>query len=235
VIEEPCRFFIFHVKTAVVVGVLPQELGIVVGFKEDEIGIDALFDKSLPVIKVRHDHHLSTDTVLAAVDHEPEVVAVGLMGDRNRSEEKLPHTERFIGERPELWKRVSDCFGEQILELLDTALMTPNQRTVFPQNPQGGSADVILVEVGHDNCFDPARVAHMLLDQFATFGLGGNPAIDQNSGSPCPEHQTISTAPGSDRFEVKRHYSGKITDGSGPVKFNEFCGLDCAWKDGKIF
>ncbi len=209
VIEEPCRFFILHVKTAVVVGVLPQELGIMIGFKKDEIGIDALFDKPLPVIKVRHDDHLSTDTVLAAVDHEPEVVAVGLMGNRNRAEEKFPHSKRLVGEGADLWKRMSDCSREQILQLFYATLMTPNQRTVFPQNPQGGSADMILVDVGHDNRFDPARVANMFLDQFVTFGLGGDPAVDQNSGPPCPEHQTISTAPGTDRFEVKRHDQGR--------------------------
>ena len=68
---------------------------------------------------------------------------------------------------------------------------------------------MVLVEVGHDNCFNPARVTHMLLDQFATFGLRGDSAVDQNSGPPCPEHQTISTAPGTDRFEVKRHDQGR--------------------------
>jgi len=206
------------VETAVVVGVLPQELGIVVGFNKDEIGIDALFDKPLPVIEVRHDHHLSTDAVLAAVDHEPEVVAIGLMGNRNRAEEKFPHAERFVGEGADLWERMSECFRGQVFQLLDATLMTPNQRTVFPQNPQGGSADMVLVHVGNDNRLNPGWVANMFLDQFVTFGLGGNPAIDQNSGPPCPEHQTISTAPGTDRFEVKRHYSGKITEGSGPVK-----------------
>jgi hypothetical protein len=76
--------------------VLPQELGIMIGFKKNEIGIEALFDKPLPVIKIRHDHHLSTDTVLAAVDDEPEVVAVGLMGNRNRAEEEFAHAERSV-------------------------------------------------------------------------------------------------------------------------------------------
>jgi hypothetical protein len=166
--------------------------------------------------------------VLAAVDHEPEVVTVGLMGNRDRSEDKFPHTEGFIGERTNLWDRMSDCLWEQIPKLRDATLMTPNQRAVFPKNPQGGGADMVLVEVGHDNRFNPARVAHMLLDQFATFGLRGDSAVDQNSGPPCPEHQAISIASGPDRFEVKRHYSGKITEGSGPVKFYEFCSLDCA-------
>jgi hypothetical protein len=87
--------------------------------------------------------------------------------------------------------------------------MTPNQGAVFPKNPQGGGADVVLVEVGHDNRFNPARVVHMLLDQFATFGLRGDSTVDQDSGPSCPEHQTISTASGTDRFEVKRHYFGR--------------------------
>jgi hypothetical protein len=156
-------------KTAVVVGVLPQELWIVIGFYKDEIGIDALFDEPLPVIKVGHDHHFSTDTMLAAVDHEPEIVAIGLMGDRNGAEEKFPYAERFVGERANLWDRVGGRCGEQILQLFHTAFMTSYQRTVFPQNPQGGSADMISMHVGHDDRFDPGWIANMFFDQFVTF------------------------------------------------------------------
>jgi hypothetical protein len=134
-------------KTAVVVGVLPQELWIVIGFYKDEIGIDALFDKPLPFIKISHDHHLSTDTMLAAVDHEPEIVAIGLMGDRNGAEEKFPYAKRLVREWANLWDRVVDRSGEKILQLPYTAFMTPYQRTVLSQNPQGGSADMILVHV----------------------------------------------------------------------------------------
>ena len=68
---------------------------------------------------------------------------------------------------------------------------------------------MVQVQVGHDNRLDPARVANMFFDQFATFGLRGDSAVDQNSGPPCPEHQTISTASGPERFEVKRHDQGR--------------------------
>jgi len=135
------------VKTAVVVGVLPQERWIVIGFDKDKVGIDTLFDKAFPIIKVRHDDHLPADTMLAAMDHEPKIAAIRLMEDRNGAEEKFPDAERFVGERENLWDRVGGRYGEQILQLLYTAFMTPYQRTVLPQNPQRGSADMILVHV----------------------------------------------------------------------------------------
>jgi len=156
-------------KAAVVVGVLPQELWIVIGFHKDEIGIDALFDEPLPVIKISHDDHLSTDTMLAAVDHEPKIVAIRLMGDRNGAEEKFSYAKRLVREGAKLWDRVGDCSWEQILQLLYTAFMTSYQRTVFPQNPQGGKADMISMHVGHDDRFDPGWVANMFLEQFVTF------------------------------------------------------------------
>ncbi|OGP69247.1 MAG: hypothetical protein A2170_03505 [Deltaproteobacteria bacterium RBG_13_53_10] len=134
-------------KTAVVVGVLPQELWIVIGFYKDEIGIDAFFDKPLPVIKVGHDDHLPTDAMLAAVDHEPEIVAIRLMGNRNGAEEKFPDAKRLMRERANLWDRVGCRYGEELIQLLYTAFMTPYQRTVFSQNPHRGSADMILVHV----------------------------------------------------------------------------------------
>ena len=156
-------------KTAVVVGVLPQELWIMIGFYKDEIGIDALFDELFLVIKISHDDYLSTDTVLAVVDYELKIVAIRLMGDRNGVEEKFFYAKRFVRERANLWNRVGGRCGEQILQLFHTAFMTPYQRTVLSQNPQGGSADMISMHVGHDDRFDAGWIANMFLDQFVTF------------------------------------------------------------------
>ena len=107
--------------------------------------------------------------MLAAVDHEPKIVAIRLMGDRNGAEEKFSGAERFVGERENLWDRVSDCWGEEVFQLLYTAFMTPYQSTVLPQNPHRGSADMISMHVGHDNCFDPGWIANMFIEQFVTF------------------------------------------------------------------
>jgi len=97
----------------------------------------------------------------------------------------------------------------QASHLPDATLMAADQDTVFSENPQGGKTDVILMHVGYDDCFDPGWIACMLRKEFLTFRFGLYSAIDQNSGPPCPEHQAISAAPRTDRFEVKSHHDGR--------------------------
>ena len=81
VIEEPRRLLVLHVKAAVVVGVFLQELGVVVRFYKDKVGIGAVLDKTPPVMKISQDDGLPPDAVLAAVDDESKIMEVRLVRD----------------------------------------------------------------------------------------------------------------------------------------------------------
>ncbi len=93
-VKEPCRLLVFHVESAIVVRVLLQELGIVVGFHKDEVRVDTVFNESFPIMEVRHNDDFTPETALTTMNDETKIVAVGLMGDGQRTENEFPDAER---------------------------------------------------------------------------------------------------------------------------------------------
>ena len=134
-IKKPRRFLVFHMKPAIVIGVLLQKLRIVVGFHKEKVGIDAGFDKSFPVIEVRHDDRFAPDTVLATVNDESEIMGVGLMGDRYGAKDEFSDAKRPVREGAYLWEKRRGPAGVQVSNLLGRTLMTPDGDPVVGQNP----------------------------------------------------------------------------------------------------
>src|SRR5258706_3454267 len=180
-----------------------QELGIVIGFDKDEIGVEKAIANAGIVEEVGADDDLALIRPAAVVDDKADVGAFRRVGNVHRfnreiAKRKARSLELAHDGLPEPFLNI-----ESIVDMATHVLMGVNADTVASERAQGSVADVIGVGVRNEYGINLIAAAELLLDESIAIALGADAAVDEQRRAVGAQQQAIAAAAGSDGLENK--------------------------------
>lgn len=208
-----------QVVFAVGVEVLAQELEVVVGFDEEEVGVEEALEGAVPVVKVGGDD----ERFAAALDAETAGREGGVVVEREGADAEVTDGERPLREGLEF--EIVEAGAAEMLpaEGIDAIVEDAQGNGEVFEHAEGVIGDMVAVRVREEDAVD-GGVAEDGGEGLAGALHGGKAAVDEQAGGLGPEGQGVAGGTGAEGLEVQGHgasglpsRSGKIQDKDGLV------------------
>jgi hypothetical protein len=196
--EQIARIGIGHVKLAVGIKVPGEQLQVMIAFDKDEIRVNEMFQRAIPIVEIRRDYNLAGPVF----DHKSVRRIPRIVGHFERLKAEIAYLEAAVGEWFQLELTPTASVEMLVPELPQAPFVDSHFDAEALKNSQRIIAYVVRVHVRNNCRIDVKLIAQVLRKYLAGPFHGTETAINQYPGAVGPDTQAVAAAATPQAHEV---------------------------------